>query len=345
MVTVKGADPDEGGTKSPEQNSYVYDGLDRRDLAIGRSGQHREHHYLGMSELLSSEATGASSYDTYDYDSMGSRQGQASTDDEGTDYHAYGKDANGSVTEIEESDGSVGEDDTYPYDPYGELEDPDPTDESSPEDELGEEAQANPFRFQGFYYDSGVESYDMQAREYRPEVGRFLSQDRFAAAAGDLQLQSDPLTQDRFAFAGGNPIGNIEFDGHCFRQRGGWASTLCRAWSLRAAGGDRAKARRLRREFRESWVGRAIQRQANDRRFSEQWLGGKDAGPAKAREVRQRTAERTALNLNASMSTITPGLSGSAATEQSGGEPNRTGLQELELLNFRAARSIAQVQP
>ena len=54
----------------------------------------------------------------------------------------------------------------------------------------------------------------MQAREYRPEVGRFLSQDRFEAAGADLALQSDPLTQNRYAFAGGNPVSNIEWDGH-----------------------------------------------------------------------------------------------------------------------------------
>jgi RHS repeat-associated protein len=54
----------------------------------------------------------------------------------------------------------------------------------------------------------------MQAREYRPDVGRFLSTDRFEGATKDLALQSDPLTQNRYAFAGGNPVSRIEFDGH-----------------------------------------------------------------------------------------------------------------------------------
>jgi RHS repeat-associated protein len=57
----------------------------------------------------------------------------------------------------------------------------------------------------------------MFARPYRPEVGRFLTQDRFASASQDLLLQSDPLTQNRYAFSGGNPVNNVEFDGHCPR--------------------------------------------------------------------------------------------------------------------------------
>lgn len=43
--------------------------------------------------------------------------------------------------------------------------------------ELSSDAKAvkdNPFRFQGHYYDSGVKTYDMQARQYLPQVGRFL---------------------------------------------------------------------------------------------------------------------------------------------------------------------------
>ena len=47
-----------------------------------------------------------------------------------------------------------------------------------------------------------------------PKIGRFLVQDRYEDAQGDLTLQSDPLTQNRYAFAGGNPVNRIEWDGH-----------------------------------------------------------------------------------------------------------------------------------
>ena len=86
--------------------------------------------------------------------------------------------------------------------------------QADPEERLSAEAKDNPFRFQGFYYDSGVKDYDMQARHYRPAVGRFTSQDRFESARGDFNLQSDPLTQNRYVFGGANPVKNIEFDGH-----------------------------------------------------------------------------------------------------------------------------------
>jgi RHS repeat-associated protein len=61
----------------------------------------------------------------------------------------------------------------------------------------------------------------MHARHYRPESGRFLSRDQYASAAGDQALQADPLTQNRYAFAGGNPVTNVEFDGHRYMGGGG----------------------------------------------------------------------------------------------------------------------------
>ncbi len=54
----------------------------------------------------------------------------------------------------------------------------------------------------------------MQARPYRPDIGRFLVQDRFESASGDFALQSDPMMSNRYTFASANPVNNIEFDGH-----------------------------------------------------------------------------------------------------------------------------------
>lgn len=90
------------------------------------------------------------------------------------------------------------------------------------EEDLGEAAQENLFRFEGFYYDTGIKSYDMFARSYRPEAAQFLGADRYESAGADLNLQVDPLTQNRYQFAGGNPISNVEFDGH-YASTSGWA--------------------------------------------------------------------------------------------------------------------------
>ncbi|HEX8771485.1 MAG TPA: RHS repeat-associated core domain-containing protein, partial [Acidimicrobiales bacterium] len=170
-----------------------------------------------MSESVKSYGDNpASKRHSYDYDSRGDRQGQQSDSATGSRYPAYAKDANGSVVGLEKDDGTIAADDRYDYDPYGELDRklPAGADADDPDAGLSGEAKDNPFRFEGFYYDSGVKTYDMHARQYRPEVGRFLSRDVYASAAGDQALQADPLTQNRYAFAGANPVTNIEFDGH-----------------------------------------------------------------------------------------------------------------------------------
>ncbi len=228
------------------ESSYTYDGLDRRD-SERRGGRRYDLSYVGLSESLSqregfttaSDGTStASGTKRFDYDSRLSRLGMSSTDDGSTKYRSYATDANGSVLGLEnDGDGSIAAKDRYEYDPYGELEKkpkadtgpvtPEEQEEqtqssirqlagverNSAEDDLSPDAQDNPFRYEGHYANADG-TYDMQARAYRPAIGRFLSEDRFEAARGDFDLQADPLTQNRYAFAGGNPINNIEFDGH-----------------------------------------------------------------------------------------------------------------------------------
>jgi RHS repeat-associated protein len=92
----------------------------------------------------------------------------------------FALDANGSVEGIEDEDGDIQDctgssdpncrSDAYRYDPYGELE--------SGEESLSAEAADNTLRFDGFHYDPGSATYDMQARPYRPDIGRFLTQGR-----------------------------------------------------------------------------------------------------------------------------------------------------------------------
>jgi len=174
-----------------------------------------------MTEQLSRERDPNTGVEQYDYDSQGDRQGRQARESDGpTRYRAYAKDANGSVLGLEKADGTLPAEDQYRLDPYGELEartGPQGQDNGSAEGELSAEAGAGKFRFQGFYYDAGIKTYDMHARHYRPDIGRFLSRDQYASAAGDQALQADTLTQNRYAFAGANPVTNVEFDGH---QRG-----------------------------------------------------------------------------------------------------------------------------
>ena len=214
--------------KGVERPSHItHDGLDRRDSKrieddASNELERRDYSYIGTSELLASESITTAGTTTlrkrlsFDYDSRGARQGMQKEQGTTFEYSAYAKDANGSVLALEEDDGSTLVTKEYDYDPYGELDRDAPEASGGDELELGldEDAKDNPFRFEGFYYDSGVKTYDMHARHYRPEIGQFLSSDQFESAAGDMALQADPLTQNRYAFAGGNPVSNIEFDGH-----------------------------------------------------------------------------------------------------------------------------------
>jgi RHS repeat-associated protein len=103
-----------------------------------------------------------------------------------------------------------------------------------------------------------VRTYDMQARSYRPEIGRFLTADRFESASGDFNLAADPLTQSRYAFAGGNPVSNVEWDGHdahanytACRSAGGHSGGCARREAQ--ANNQQANAARGRRGTRTIW--------------------------------------------------------------------------------------------
>jgi hypothetical protein len=56
----------------------------------------------------------------------------------------------------------------------------------------------------------------MGFRNYAPGLNQFLSRDMYNGALADMQLATDPFTGNRYTFAAGNPITNIELDGHSF---------------------------------------------------------------------------------------------------------------------------------
>jgi hypothetical protein len=65
----------------------------------------------------------------------------------------------------------------------------------------------------------------MGARRFGPDISKFLQQDVFYTALGNLGLALDPLTQNRYSLAGGNPISYVEFDGHMVLADGGGGSS------------------------------------------------------------------------------------------------------------------------
>ncbi len=63
-------------------------------------------------------------------------------------------------------------------------------------------------------WDGTSGKYDMGFRTYDPGLNQFASRDMFDGALGDAGLSADPFTGSRYAFGSGNPISNIESDGH-----------------------------------------------------------------------------------------------------------------------------------
>lgn len=67
--------------------------------------------------------------------------------------------------------------------------------------------------------DTASGNYNMGFRTYSTGMNRFLSRDMYNGAMADMRLAFDPMTGNRYAFAGGNPLSNVELDGHS------WASS------------------------------------------------------------------------------------------------------------------------
>nr|WP_078945913.1 RHS repeat-associated core domain-containing protein [Streptomyces exfoliatus] len=72
----------------------------------------------------------------------------------------------------------------------------------------------NPYRYNAKRWDVGSGTYDVGFRDYDPGLNRFPSRDMYNGALADMGLGSDPFTGSCYAFTGGNPISNVEIDGH-----------------------------------------------------------------------------------------------------------------------------------
>jgi RHS repeat-associated protein len=104
---------------------------------------------------------------------------------------------------------------TYGYTAYGQ---PDPgqytgTDKNNTQPSASS-APFNSYRYNAMRWDSTSGQYDMGFRNYAPNLNQFLSRDMYDGALDDMQLTTDPFTGNRYTFGAGNPVSNIELDGH-----------------------------------------------------------------------------------------------------------------------------------
>jgi RHS repeat-associated protein len=212
---------------------FTYDPFDRtvsQTVNAGATGEKTTvFDYLAMSNAVVSETENGKVTKTYQYSPWGERLSQVIHKTDGTEeptYYTY--DAHSDVQAVTDSNGDTKS--TYGYTAYGS----DDTSQDTGADSASSTTNSpdnpyNAYRFNADRVDGATGDYNMGFRTYDPGLNRFLSRDMYNGALNDTNLGSDPLTGNRYAFGGGNPISNIELDGH------GWLSDLGHA-ALDAAG-------------------------------------------------------------------------------------------------------------
>src|SRR5439155_11396418 len=109
---------------------------------------------------------------------------------------------------------------TYGYTAYGSDDKQAFTGIDKPDPQNPGKDPYNFYRFTAKRFDPATGSYDMGFRDYNPGLNRFLTRDTYDGALADLNLGADPWTGNRYAFTGGNPVTNVELDGHCAADEG-----------------------------------------------------------------------------------------------------------------------------
>ncbi|MEU6989788.1 DNRLRE domain-containing protein [Streptomyces sp. NPDC046465] len=205
------ADTSTGALKATK---YAYDPLDRTSTRTDAGGKSTDYTYLGMSgEVLGEEVAGKLAK-SYQYGPWGERLSQVKHGADGAAGEStyYGYNGHTDVETLTDKDGNAKA--TYGYSAYGSDDKSDFTGIDKPD--AGDPAKDayNPYRYNSKRWDAASGTYDMGFRDYSPGLNRFTTRDMYNGALADMGLGSDPMTGNRYAFGGGNPIGNVELDGH-----------------------------------------------------------------------------------------------------------------------------------
>ncbi|MCW6009392.1 hypothetical protein K1W54_33340 [Micromonospora sp. CPCC 205371] len=199
---------DATGTRT---TTYTYDPLDRTRTRV-ENGKTTELLYQGLSDKVLSERVDGTLRKSYHYAPSGNLIAQVSHGDGGDEDAYVGYNARGDVESLTGADGNPLA--TYGYTAYG-SDDPTGYSGADQPDQQGTAAQPyNSYRFNAKRFDTASGTYDMGFRDYSPAQSRFLSLDSLNGALSDLGMGMSPLTSNRYAFGGGNPIGQVEIDGH-----------------------------------------------------------------------------------------------------------------------------------
>ncbi len=157
----------------------------------------KHEYYLSGSKILAEtrESGGTKKLIKYYYDDTGI----IGFNLDGTDYY-FVKSLQGDVEKIYSASGELKAE--YSYDSWGKC-----TIKSS----VSGIAEANAFRYRGYYFDNESGLYYLNSRYYDPIIGRFISPDSLdyldPSAVGGLNL---------YAYCGNNPIMYVDPEGHSF---------------------------------------------------------------------------------------------------------------------------------
>ncbi len=208
--------------------TYTYDPLNRLTSQQVNTGATTQFAYLGLSSDLTSE-TGGPVPKSYTYTPDGERTSQTSTTGTttSTGYYTYNDHADvEALTGSRSSGGTTTA--TYGYTAYGQPAAAQFTGADKNTISPSPTAQpASSYRFNAMRWDSATGQYDMGFRNYAPGLNQFLSRDMYNGALADMNLATDPFTGNRYTFGAGNPVTNIELDGHMFPGSGGCPASGC----------------------------------------------------------------------------------------------------------------------
>lgn len=182
---------------------YAYDALGRlaRRIEHPASGADTTTLFFhdGTSQQVTVETDAGGVVETrYVLDSSGVPLGQH--DDNGRAYFVV--DPRGNTTQLLAHDQSVKA--VYAYDPFGK-------DRPAHTNKVG--SWDSRLRFQTAPQDPKTGAYALGPRLYDPAINRFVGADHYVGAAANMALATDPLTGNRYLYAGANPAGLID-DGH-----------------------------------------------------------------------------------------------------------------------------------
>ncbi|WP_336605870.1 DNRLRE domain-containing protein [Streptomyces sp. BA2] len=211
---VKQHEKADASTGALKTTKYAYDPLDRTSSRTDAAGKSTDYTYLGMSgEVLGEEVTGKLTK-SYQYGPWGERLSQVkhAADGSAGESTFYGYNSHSDVETLTDKDGNTKA--TYGYSAYGSDDKADFTGIDKPDAGDPTKDAYNPYRFNSKRWDAASATYDMGFRDYSPGLNRFTTRDMYNGALADMGLGVDPLTSNRYAFAGGNPVGFAELDGH-----------------------------------------------------------------------------------------------------------------------------------